>query len=33
MAKIYAKRVQKGIMTIDEVPDLWVDQVRAILGL
>ena len=33
MAKIYAKRVQKGIMTIDEVPDLWIDQVRAILGL
>lgn len=29
MAKIYGKRIYKGIMTIDEVPDEWRETVRA----
>ena len=33
MAKIYANRVSLGKMTIDEVPERWREEVKAILGL
>ena len=33
MAKIYARRVRNGEMTIDQVPERWRDQVRALLGI
>lgn len=29
MAKIYAKQVESGKMTLDEVPVRWRDKVRA----
>lgn len=31
MAKIYYKRIKAGMMTIDEVPVHWRDQVQAML--
>lgn len=31
MAKIYYKRIKAGIMTIDDVPNLWKKQVQAML--
>ena len=31
MAKIYARRIQAGKMTIDEVPERWREAVAAIL--
>lgn len=32
MAKIYANRVELGKMAIDDVPERWRDEVRAILA-
>lgn len=31
MAKLYYKRIIKGIMTIDDVPDLWKAEVQKML--
>lgn len=31
MAKIYYKRILAGIMTIDDVPNLWKKQVQKLL--
>lgn len=31
MAKIYYRRIKAGIMTLDDVPELWREQVRALL--
>jgi len=31
MAKIYYKRIKLGLMTIEEVPDHWRDQVQELL--
>lgn len=31
MAKIYYKRIKAGIMTIDDVPNLWKKQVQKLL--
>lgn len=31
MAKIYAKRINAGLMTIEEVPGLWKKQVEKML--
>ena len=30
MAKIYAKRIKQGKMSIDEVPNLWREETRII---
>lgn len=32
MARIYARRVREGRMTIDQVPERWRDEVIALLG-
>ena len=31
MAKIFAKRINAGLMTIDSVPSLWKKQVEKML--
>lgn len=31
MAEMYARRVIRGVMTIDEVPELWRDEVRKLV--
>jgi hypothetical protein len=31
MAKIYFRRIKEGIMTLDEVPLRWRDEVEALL--
>lgn len=31
MAKVYYKRIKAGLMTIDEVPKKWRDQVQDML--
>lgn len=31
MVKIYVKRIKTGLMTIDEVPERWRDEVRKAL--
>lgn len=31
MAKVYYKRVKAGLMTIDEVPKKWRDEVQEML--
>ena len=31
MAKIFYKRIKRGIMTLDEVPSLWHDKVEEML--
>lgn len=31
MAKFYLMRIKRGIMTIDEVPALWRENVKALL--
>lgn len=31
MAEMYARRVIRGVMTIDEVPELWRDAAREIV--
>lgn len=31
MVKLYVKRIKAGLMTIDEVPELWREQVRKAL--
>ena len=31
MAKIYADRVRRGLMTLEEVPGRWREEVRRIL--
>ena len=33
MAKIYANRIKAGKITIDDVPQRWREQVKALLGL
>lgn len=32
MAKIYCKRIEANLMTIEDVPALWREQVRDMLG-
>lgn len=29
MVNFYVKRIHKGLMTLDEVPERWREQVRA----
>ena len=31
MAKIYYRRIKEGIMTIEEVPKRWREEVQALL--
>ena len=31
MVNFYVKRIRKGLMTIDEVPERWREQVREAL--
>lgn len=31
MAKIYVKRILAGLMTLDEVPDKWYEEVKKML--
>ena len=31
MAKIYVRRIKVGAMTIEEVPEIWREQVRQLL--
>ena len=31
MAKIYVRRIKAGLMTLEEVPMLWREQVRQLL--
>ena len=31
MAKIYYKRIKAGLMTLDEVPERWYDEVKRML--
>ncbi len=31
MVKIYVKRIRKGLMTIEDVPERWREAVRAAL--
>lgn len=31
MAKIYARRINAGIMTIDDVPEIWREKVKQLL--
>jgi len=31
MVKLYVKRIKAGLMTIDEVPERWREEVRAAL--
>ena len=31
MAKIYARRIEAGIMTIEDVPDIWREKVKQLL--
>lgn len=31
MAKIYARRIMEGSMTLEDVPERWREQVRVIL--
>lgn len=31
MAKIYARKIKKGEMTIDQVPDRWKEEVLKLL--
>lgn len=33
MAKIYYKRIKKGLMTIEDVPKHWKAQVQAMLDM
>ncbi len=32
MVKFYLMRINRGIMTIDEVPALWRDKVKTLLN-
>lgn len=32
MVKLYVKRIMAGIMTIEDVPELWREKVRKELG-
>lgn len=32
MAKLYVRKIRAGQMTIDEVPERWREEVRALLG-
>ena len=31
MAKIYARRIKAGIMTIEDVPEIWREKVKQML--
>ena len=31
MAKIYARRIKEGIMTIEDVPEIWREKVKQLL--
>lgn len=31
MAKLYAKRIKAGLMTLEQVPEHWRDAVEALL--
>lgn len=31
MAKIYYNRIKRGLMTIDDVPDRWKEEVQRML--
>ena len=32
MAKIYVRMIQAGLMTVEQVPALWLEQVTALLS-
>lgn len=32
MVNFYVKRIQKGLMTLEDVPPRWYEQVREALG-
>ena len=32
MAKIYARKIKNGEMTIDQVPEKWREEVKKLLG-
>lgn len=32
MARFYAGRIKRGKLTIEDVPEKWRDEVRALLG-
>jgi len=32
MAKIYARKIKKGEMSIDQVPEKWREEVKKLLG-
>lgn len=32
MAKIYARKILEGAMTIEQVPERWREQTRKLLG-
>ena len=31
MAKIFVRRIKAGAMTVEEVPEIWCEQVRQLL--
>lgn len=31
MAKIYARRIKAGIMTIEDVPEIWREKLKQLL--
>ena len=31
MAKIYARRIKAGLMTIEDVPEIWREKVKQLL--
>lgn len=33
MVNFYVRRIQKGLMTLEEVPERWHEAVREALGL
>lgn len=32
MVKIYVRRIRAGLMSIEDVPERWREEVRALLG-
>ncbi len=32
MAKIYARKIKNGEMTLDQVPEKWREEVKKLLG-
>ena len=31
MAKIYARRIKEGLMTLEDVPEIWREKVKQLL--